>query len=128
MSELVCGRYECTEGGSDKFWEIKFVGKDTHGLGYNYEVRYGKNGTFGRVHPKLLGGAEAKKKIAEKLGKGYELVERYTTPWKGDKVDSEHHLRGIGEGLSEGQKRAKKKIKNIKEKNEYDFMEELKAL
>jgi uncharacterized protein (TIGR02996 family) len=64
------GRYfEFSEGGSSKFWEITLDGK-------SFVTRYGRIGTDGQKTPKKFASPEkareeAKKLIAEKVGKGY---------------------------------------------------------
>jgi len=65
-------RFEFSEGGSNKFWEITVDG-DTH------TVRYGKIGTPGQEKTKSFGSdaaaqADADKLIAEKTKKGYAEV------------------------------------------------------
>lgn len=62
-------RYECTEGGSAKFWEVHVEGKAL-------TVRFGKIGTGGTVQTKSFASADAAraemaKLIKQKLGKGY---------------------------------------------------------
>jgi uncharacterized protein (TIGR02996 family) len=65
-------RYEFSEGTSNKFWEITLEGT-------SFSTRYGKIGTDGQSTTKTFASpAEAKKAhdklVAEKVGKGYELV------------------------------------------------------
>jgi uncharacterized protein (TIGR02996 family) len=66
-------RYEFSEGTSNKFWEIELDGS-------SFTTRYGKIGTDGQETTKDFGGpGEAKKAydklVAEKVKKGYEIVE-----------------------------------------------------
>ncbi len=65
-------RFECSEGGSDKFWEIAVRGMEV-------TVRYGRQGTSGQSKMKSLAdaaaaAAHAEKLIREKTGKGYREV------------------------------------------------------
>jgi predicted DNA-binding WGR domain protein len=66
---LECGRYEFSEGSSNKFWQIlpRSDGR--------YEAVWGRIGTAGQG-PKIYDEAEAYQKINEKISKGYRLVER----------------------------------------------------
>ncbi|HQC79478.1 MAG TPA: DUF4132 domain-containing protein [Accumulibacter sp.] len=62
-------RYEFSEGGSDKFWEVAVDGE-------TLTVRYGRIGTQGQRKDKTFASAEAAEKekarlIKEKTGKGY---------------------------------------------------------
>ena len=62
-------RFTCTEGNSNKFWEIEITGK-------NFTVTYGKLGTKGQSLSKSFDTEEkcqkeANKLIAEKTKKGY---------------------------------------------------------
>jgi len=62
-------RFECTEGSSDKFWEIEMNGNDV-------TVRYGRRGTSGQTNTKTFPNDAAAQKhaaklIEEKTGKGY---------------------------------------------------------
>lgn len=62
-------RFECTEDGSSKFWEVETRGSELR-------IRFGKLGTDGRLSEKDLGSAaaaaaEAEKLVREKLKKGY---------------------------------------------------------
>lgn len=62
-------RFECTEDGSSKFWEVEARGSELR-------IRFGKLGTEGRLSEKDLGSAaaataEAEKLVREKLKKGY---------------------------------------------------------
>lgn len=65
-------RFEFTEGGSSKFWEVTIDGA-------SHTVRYGKIGTPGQEKSKSFGNAaaataDAEKLIKEKTGKGYAEV------------------------------------------------------
>ncbi len=65
-------RFEFTEGGSSKFWEVTVDGS-------SHTVRYGKIGTPGQEKSKSFGNpaaatADAEKLIKEKTGKGYAEV------------------------------------------------------
>lgn len=65
-------RFEFTEGGSSKFWEITVDGK-------SHSVRYGKIGTPGQEKSKSFGSdaaaaSDAEKLVAEKTKKGYAAV------------------------------------------------------
>lgn len=66
-------RYEFSEGSSNKFWQIELKGK-------SFTTTYGKIGTSGQTSLKeWKDAAEAKKEydklVAEKVKKGYELVD-----------------------------------------------------
>jgi predicted DNA-binding WGR domain protein len=66
-------RYEFQEGGSSKFWEITLEGT-------SYTTRYGRIGSEGQSTTKSFDTADAArtehdKLVAEKLKKGYKLVE-----------------------------------------------------
>lgn len=63
------GRYEHTRDGHNKFWSISFNEKNR-----NYLVNYGSIGTKGN-YATYKTAEDAHKKIKEKLGKGYILVE-----------------------------------------------------
>jgi uncharacterized protein (TIGR02996 family) len=65
-------RFEFSDGGSSKFWEISLDGK-------SHSVRYGKIGTPGQEKSKSFGDAasaarDAEKLVAEKTKKGYAEV------------------------------------------------------
>jgi predicted DNA-binding WGR domain protein len=67
--EKAMERYEFSEGGSDKFWEVAVDGE-------TLTVRYGRIGTQGQRKDKTFASAEAAEKekarlIKEKTGKGY---------------------------------------------------------
>jgi predicted DNA-binding WGR domain protein len=72
-------RYECTTGGSDKYWEVKVTDNGTNRInGYQYDVhiKYGKMDTRGMSSAKSFSSAKAMNafiqgKTNEKLGKGY---------------------------------------------------------
>ncbi len=69
-------RYECTTGGSNKFWEVEVVKNELI-------VRFGKIGTEGQTNEKTFTSkAEAQKALdklkKEKLGKGYTLKRTLT--------------------------------------------------
>lgn len=71
-------RFECTEGGSSKFWEISQEGAEL-------TVRFGRIGTEGQVKTTSFPSAEAAAKkahslLAEKVGKGYVEVAGGTSP------------------------------------------------
>ena len=74
-------RFEYHSGGSNKFWEIETVGP-------TYKARWGKVGNKGQTQKKVfrsgyLARDEARKKISEKLGKGYhEIDESIARPTK----------------------------------------------
>ena len=98
LGELV-GRYECTTEGHNKFWELTY-NKDK-GL---YEARWGAIGSAGQG-PTEYTGDQARKKIQEKLAKGYGLV-------------------GNASERDEVTRDAREAVKNHREK--VDFMKELK--
>ena len=65
-------RYEFSDGKSNKFWEIALSGN-------SFTTTYGRIGTAGQSTTKTFGSeAEASKQyeklVAEKVGKGYQLV------------------------------------------------------
>lgn len=65
-------RYEFSDGKSNKFWEIELQGKA-------FTTTYGRIGTSGQSTTKEFGSdGEASKQyeklVAEKVGKGYQLV------------------------------------------------------
>ena len=65
-------RFQFTDDGSDKFWEIEMIGNDV-------TVRYGRTGTNGQTKTKAFSNPEAAAKhtaklIAEKTEKGYAEV------------------------------------------------------
>jgi hypothetical protein len=64
-----CGRYEFKEGTSDKFWQIQPAPN-------GYLAEWGRNGNTPQDH-KIYSAKEAEKKIKEKLGKGYKLVQYF---------------------------------------------------
>ena len=61
------GRYEYSDGSSNKFWQIL---PDGHGM---YAATWGRIGTAGQG-PKLYDEGEAYTKINEKISKGYSKV------------------------------------------------------
>lgn len=65
-----CGRYEFTEGKSDKFYAVlpEYAG-DPYG---NYRVYWGRNGTDGQSQ--VISREEASRRIRDKVSKGYNLV------------------------------------------------------
>jgi predicted DNA-binding WGR domain protein len=72
-SERTMPRYELSQGGSHKFWEIRLRGTA-------FTTRYGKIGTAGQTATKAFGSAaEAQKAydklVAEKVKKGYAPAE-----------------------------------------------------
>lgn len=72
MASTTKRRFECTEGTSNKFWEVAVNDKEV-------TVRWGRIGTTGQAQTKAFAdpaaaGKYADKMIAEKLGKGYEEV------------------------------------------------------
>ncbi|MBX7223795.1 MAG: AAA family ATPase [Blastocatellia bacterium] len=69
------GRYECTEGTSSKYWQITL--NQPRGT---YETEWGRIGCPNPQGKTGLSEAEARKKIAEKLGKGYVLKTSLPAP------------------------------------------------
>ena len=65
-----CGRYEFKEGTSDKFWQIRPAPNG------GYLAEWGRNGHTPQDH-KIYSAKEAEKKIKEKLGKRYKLVQYF---------------------------------------------------
>jgi predicted DNA-binding WGR domain protein len=63
---LDLGRYEYSDGSSNKFWTIEKHGSE-------YAATWGRIGTAGQG-PKIYSEAEAYQKISEKISKGYTLV------------------------------------------------------
>lgn len=66
-------RFECRRGSSDKFWETEYLCTESRHIVF---VRYGRRGTNGQTENKAFESAYAadrhmRKKIAEKLAKGY---------------------------------------------------------
>ena len=69
LSTAGARRFTCTEGGSDKFWEVTIDGA-------SHSVRFGKVGTAGQERTKTFASEAAARDDAEKLvkdktGKGY---------------------------------------------------------
>lgn len=72
-------RLECTEGGSNKFWEVHVIDNGVNrlnGYQFNVSVKYGKINTKGMQSVKDFNSAKAcsafvTDKINEKLAKGY---------------------------------------------------------
>jgi predicted DNA-binding WGR domain protein len=69
------GRYEFSDGSSNKFWTINDVG------GGDYAATWGRIGTAGQG-PKVYTEAEAYQKINEKISKGYQRVDDHLVPRK----------------------------------------------
>jgi len=70
--EGLLGRYEYKDDKSDKFWRIEFNSSTG-----NYDVSWGKNGY--PPPPKnniAYTGAQAIKKVQEKIAKGYRLMDK----------------------------------------------------
>lgn len=79
---IFLGRYICTKGGSDKFWEIKNIGFKNvssgnidNNLEESYEISYGRNGRGLHIESYIATRDEAWVKLLDKLRpeKGYEL-------------------------------------------------------
>ena len=104
-------RFTCTEGNSNKFWEIEITGK-------NFTVTYGRLGTEGQSKTKTFDTEEkcqkeANRLIAEKTKKGYkETAGSTATP---DKVDTKNKLKKKTQTVQKEKKFFKTgwKIKNL---------------
>lgn len=69
---ILFGRYENTEDGHNKFWEVYPANSETiEKIGANFVVRYGKIGTVGRIMGQNYDGPFMISKIRGKVRKGY---------------------------------------------------------
>lgn len=105
MMSIKFGRFECTIGGSNKFWECL---PEKGGL---YSIRYGVIGSAGQTS-RPLSYVEAAKRISEKISKGYVWV-------SGEEIDDEEKHSGIARS---------KKNPVLDSELDFDFHEELKKL
>lgn len=114
LSGVLKIRLEYTEGSSNKFWELNFVGGEGV-FGGDYQASWGKIGTSGSSIKYPMGIAQSK--LNEKIGKGYIVVDVQRDTHKDDRI---YEKRNDGSWTPV--------TKEKKTKLEFDFLEELSKI